>query len=92
VLAALSTSYGKRIADVRFGSKADIRRKKRDVRFTPKSGHQKCASSHSPRLMAAQQLRQLGDIGRDPQRQTAARDVTTRHRQECQNSGSMMQV
>ena len=31
-------------------------------------------------------------VGRDPQRQTAARDVTTRHRQECQNSGSMMQV
>src|SRR5262249_44065927 len=25
--------------DVRFGSKADIRPKKRDVRFTPKSGH-----------------------------------------------------
>jgi hypothetical protein len=26
--------------NVRFGSKADIRPKKRDVRFTPKSGHQ----------------------------------------------------
>ena len=26
-------------ADLRFGSKADIRLKKRDVRFTPKSGH-----------------------------------------------------
>jgi hypothetical protein len=26
-------------ADVRFGSKADIASIKRDVRFTPKSGH-----------------------------------------------------
>jgi len=27
------------MANIRFGSKADIRSKKRDVRFTPKSGH-----------------------------------------------------
>jgi hypothetical protein len=27
------------VAHVRFGSEADIRSKKRDVRFTPKSGH-----------------------------------------------------
>jgi hypothetical protein len=26
-------------ADVRFGSKADMNRSNRDVRFTPKSGH-----------------------------------------------------
>jgi hypothetical protein len=33
-----------RTAHVRFGSKADIRSKKRDVRFTPKSGHRNSAS------------------------------------------------
>ena len=30
--------------DVRFGSKADIRSAKRDVRFTPNSGHVQCNS------------------------------------------------
>ena len=77
--------------NVRFESKADISACSSDVRFTPESGHQNCASSHSPPLMAARQLRQLGDIRRNPPRQTAALDVTTRHRQECQ-SGTRLQI
>ena len=35
----LFPSQFKLIADVRFGSKADVRSKKCGVRFTPKSGH-----------------------------------------------------
>src|SRR5215469_7732373 len=40
---------------VRFGSKADIRPKKRDVRFTPKSGHQQSntPSRARPRVILA---------------------------------------
>jgi hypothetical protein len=34
------------LGDVRFGSKADIASIKRDVRFTPKSGHQALTSTH----------------------------------------------
>jgi hypothetical protein len=49
--------------DVRFGSKADIAALPIKVRFTPKSGHQ-----NPPVSASTQQLRQLGDIRRDPQR------------------------
>jgi hypothetical protein len=38
-MAALSSTDIRRVFDVRFGSKADIRSTKRLVRFTPKSGH-----------------------------------------------------
>jgi hypothetical protein len=46
-------------ADVRFGSKPDIASVNRDVRFTPKSGHQ-----NWPALRSAYWLRQIGDIRR----------------------------
>ena len=37
----MAVAYARRtIADVRFGSKADIGAGRRDVRFTPESGHQ----------------------------------------------------
>src|SRR5262249_24858753 len=39
-----------RSADVRFGSKADIRGRLGNVRFTPKSGHRKTAAVASPAL------------------------------------------
>jgi hypothetical protein len=41
--------------------------------------------------VASFSIRQLGDIRRDPPRQTAALDVTTRHRQEFQ-SGTRLQI
>jgi hypothetical protein len=34
-----ATGLSGRFADVRFGSKADMSRSNRDVRFTPESGH-----------------------------------------------------
>jgi hypothetical protein len=49
--------------NVRFGSKADNGALPIDIRFTPKSGHQNWLG-----LRSAQQLRQLGDIRRDPPR------------------------
>jgi hypothetical protein len=39
-----------RLADVRFGSKADISRRNRHVRFTPESGHSSvCAKGEKTR-------------------------------------------
>ena len=38
------TGVLKGLADVRFGSKADICSAKRHVRFTPNSGHMRCNS------------------------------------------------
>src|SRR5262245_37848127 len=50
--------------DVRFGSKADICSAKVHVRFAPESGHQ----NRPAILPSSHQLRQLGDIRRDPPR------------------------
>ena len=47
-------------ADVRFGSKADIAARPRNVRFTPESGHRNRPAYH--------QLRQLGEARGDPPR------------------------
>jgi hypothetical protein len=47
------------------GHKADIAARLNDVRFTPKSGHW---NRHVCVSLSTQQLRQLGDIRRDPPR------------------------
>jgi len=49
---------------VRYGSKAEIGRLPGNVRFTPESGHR----NRPAYLPSTQQLRQLGDIRRDPPR------------------------
>jgi hypothetical protein len=45
------------VADVRFGSKADILEFQRDVRFTPKSGHRLGALGSHQELAITSRLR-----------------------------------
>jgi hypothetical protein len=54
------------MANVRFGSKADIALGPRHVRFTPQSGHQKTTLRYVCRSSS-----KLGDVRRNPTRLSA---------------------